>query len=136
MKEVFYNIKFAELWSYSADSQFEKKVNITDTCQKPVQDFGALSFASAWIFSFGLNVIGLFAFQLLSEEKGKRLISSLRRLGLFESAYWFSWFVTFQSIIIIGAILAVIFCRCVHSIAYPLDHAHQLWSAISHFLAR
>lgn len=124
---VAYDLDYGNMWSFNENSV---KINSTEyvfqnqsaTCSQPTRDFGDISTAAAWIFCFGLHFMGIIAFQILAEERGKGLISSLRRIGLYESAYWTSWFLSFQVLAIVGSALAVALAACIQSKAYPLQH--------------
>ena len=122
--QLTYNISYGEVWKYSpADTPWNTSIsnnNTSNTCPIPAHNFDNIGQGATWIFSFGLHFIGIFAFQFISEERRKGLLSSLRRIGLLESAHWASWFTTFQIILIIGSIIAIILSACIQSVVYPL----------------
>jgi ABC-type multidrug transport system ATPase subunit len=96
----------------TASASASASANMSDPsfykCSMEKNDFDHLVLAVSWTFSFGLLCIGVVAFQLVAEERTKGLFTSLRRLGLCDSAYWLSWLAAFEIIIFAGAILAVV----------------------------
>lgn len=62
-----------------------------------------------WIFIFAFLLIANIPFQMISEERHKKLFTTLRRLGLMDSAYWASWFVFFEILLLISCSISMIY---------------------------
>ena len=62
---------------------------------------------SIWVFLGCWLIQAVISFYSIVEERTKRLFGSLRRIGLMDSAYWMSWFVTYQVLTIIASLLAL-----------------------------
>jgi hypothetical protein len=62
-----------------------------------------------WIFIFAFLLIASIPFQMISEERHKKLFTTLRRLGLMDSAYWASWFVFFEILLLISCSISMIY---------------------------
>lgn len=120
-EEIIYDINYGELWSYSPSSGSNPYYNQTNSCPELSQNFQDLAQTSPWVLCVGLQILGVIAFQLVSEERNKGLVSSLRRLGLFESSLWGSWFVSFQIVLITGAALGVLVAVIVRPSSYVLQ---------------
>lgn len=60
-----------------------------------------------WVLVFAFLLAANVPFQMVAEERRKKLFSSLRRLGLADTAYWASWFVTFQLLLLAACALAI-----------------------------
>ena len=68
-----------------------------------------MGIAFPWIIVFIFLLMGSIPFQLVAEERRKKLFTSLRRIGLLDTAYWAAWFITFQVILISACLLALVF---------------------------
>ena len=121
--DVVYDADYGTLWSFQPDSDapLAGLLNSTD-CDLQQREFGDLATAATWVFPFMQAMIGVIAFQLVTEERSKHLFSMLRRLGLYDSVYWLSWSVSFLALNITGAVVAVILAAVVSSKAYALRH--------------
>ena len=79
-----------------------------------------LGTALPWVLVFAFLFLSNISFQVIADEKRKKLFVSLRRLGLVDSAYWISWFVTFQVLLIVGCSLSLIVAFGVRSVSPSL----------------
>ena len=61
-----------------------------------------------WVLVFSLMLMANVSFGLVAEERKKHLFTSLRRMGLIDSAYWAAWFVLFQLLLVAACSLSLI----------------------------
>lgn len=134
LDKITYNVDYGEIWSFQPGDTDQNVplppvdvplLNISGTsCPTPIRNFDELAQFAPWVFALGLQVMGVITFQMLVEERGKSLVTSLRRLGMLESAYWFSWFVATQIVLLLSLAVAVcttLYLRYQHSY-YILQH--------------
>ena len=76
-------------------------------CNNDGIDLGILGTVLPYVSSSIFLIMSFFSFSLVGEERYKHLFSYLRRLGLYDSAYWFSWLITFQVLIILSCVVAM-----------------------------
>lgn len=69
---------------------------------------GVLGVVMPWVLVFSFMLMANVSFGLVAEERKKHLFTSLRRMGLIDSAYWASWFVLFQILLVAACGLALI----------------------------
>jgi hypothetical protein len=120
---VVYEARYGTVWSFAPSDQVSAvgALNSTD-CDLDQRDFSDLATAASWVFPFAQTTIGIIAFQLVTEERSKQLFSMLRRLGLYDSVYWGSWFMSFLMLNIAGAAIAVFFAAVLRSEVYAFRH--------------
>ena len=86
---------------------FLLKEKETTYCDRPSIDLGVLGTVLPYVSISVFLLMSFFSFSLVGEERYKHLFSYLRRLGLYDSAYWVSWVVIFQALIIASCTLAM-----------------------------
>lgn len=94
-------------------------------CWKGYKNDSGDPFAATWVFSFGLSILGIMTFSLVTEERGRGLLGlfgSLRRIGLLDFAYWTSWLAAFQAIVLTGSALACIVAAGLGSVSVVLSN--------------
>ena len=118
---VEYTADFGISWSFNPSQLKSNPGGTNSTCGETTKDFGELSFAAPFVFSFGFQLVGVLVFQLLIEERHKGLVRSLRRLGLLDTAYWISWLTSTQVLLLSSSILALIVSAIMRSYVYVLQ---------------
>ena len=107
-----YELDFGVVWQVPFKSKTEIVVTNNDTtpCDWELRDntVQPLGFILPWVVTFVYLLLANISFQMIAEERRKKLYMSLRRLGLIDSAYWASWFVMFQVLLIFACIIALI----------------------------
>jgi hypothetical protein len=61
-----------------------------------------------WVIVFSFLFMATITFNLIADEKRNKLFGFLRRLGLMDSAYWLSWFLVFQVMLLVACAIAMI----------------------------
>jgi hypothetical protein len=61
-----------------------------------------------WVVVFSFMLMANVSFGLVAEERKKHLFTSLRRMGLIDSAYWAAWFVLFQLLLVLAVSLSLV----------------------------
>lgn len=107
---VSYDVNYGETWAVSKPSKQQRlQGNSSTPCdwqtRDKVDDLGNIM---PWVISFVFLLMSNISFQVVAEERRKHLFNSLRRLGLLDSAYWASWFITFQIMLILGGCIALV----------------------------
>ena len=83
--------------------------NITTACDLPLRsNMSTLGALIPWVITFSFMLMANVSFGLIAEERKKRLFTSLRRMGLIDSAYWASWFVLFELVLIVACALSLV----------------------------
>jgi hypothetical protein len=83
--------------------------NITTLCDLPSRsNMSTLGVTMPWVLVFSFMLMANVSFGLVAEERKKHLFTSLRRMGLIDSAYWASWFVLFQLLLLAACSLSLI----------------------------
>ena len=77
-------------------------------CGEAGVDLGTLGTVLPYVSTSVFLLMSFFSFSLVAEERYKHLFSYLRRLGLYDSAYWCSWLIIFQILIIASFTLAML----------------------------
>lgn len=81
--------------------------NDTEYCGQPGVDIGVLGTVLPYVSTSVFLIMSFFSFSIVGEERYKHLFSYLRRLGLYDSAYWCSWLIVFQILIIVACAVAM-----------------------------
>eukprot|EP01037_Dinobryon_pediforme_P018669 gene18669-18968_t len=118
---VEYNAEFGLSWSFRPKEPTSHSANTNSSCGATTKDFTNLSAASPFVFCFGFQIVGVFVFQLLIEERHKGLVSSLRKLGLLDSAYWIAWMGSVQLLLLAASVLALIVAGIMEEFTYVLQ---------------
>ena len=119
--DVEYTADFGISWSFNPNQPNSNSGNTNSTCGEVTKDFGDLSFAAPFVFSFGFQLVGVLVFQLLIEERHKGLVRSLRKLGLLDTAYWISWVTSTQVLLVSSSVLALVVSAIMQSYVYVLQ---------------
>jgi hypothetical protein len=123
-----YSVEYGEVWrlqyeSLMADDDLLSSNSTNSTgcceCDKRVKA-EQLGIAIPWVLVFSFLFMSNISFQVIADEKRKKLFQSLRRLGLLDSAYWMSWFVTFQLLLIAACSLSLIVAAGVREVSPSL----------------
>ena len=106
-----YDVDYGQLWAASETfvSLTDDAANVNATaCDMSLRNnqVQTLSSLLPWVLTFAFLLMSNISFQLIAEERRKKLFQNLRRLGLLDTAYWASWFVTFQILLVMGCALA------------------------------
>ena len=106
-----YSTDYGQIWPLAnedATSPTDDLVNATSPCDYSQRDNTVASIAQVlpWIITFAFLLASNIPFQMVAEERRKKLFMSLRRLGLLDSAYWASWFFSFQLLLILSCCMA------------------------------
>lgn len=139
---VTYDASYAQTWSYNPGTTFNiasptTTASLNSTCGEVQKDMFNVNLASPLVFTYVFQFIGILAFQVITEERHKGLLKSLRTLGLNHSAYWLTWFLFFQILAILASVLALILAAIIRSQVYILQHLDFgvlflfLWMSIS-----
>jgi hypothetical protein len=105
---ITYDVKYGQFWQ-QANTDNITASNTTSFCDLSQRsNMAAMQTAMPWVVTFCFLFMATISFQLIAEERRQKLFGFLRRLGLMDSAYWASWFVTFQVLLIIACIIAII----------------------------
>jgi hypothetical protein len=145
---VGYEVSYSTFWALPFKSNFEnvEPVEVSNATSTSPCDWSTrrnsadIGFILPFTTVFAFLLFGAVPFQLLAEEKRKKLFSSLRRLGLLDSAYWASWFLIFQIVLCISvgiALLVYLRLRLDSSALKSIDMeviALLLWSCGTGFL--
>jgi uncharacterized membrane protein YbaN (DUF454 family) len=86
---------------------FLLKENDIDYCGEPGLNLGTLGTVLPYVSTSVFLIMSFFSFSIVGEERYKHLFSYLRRLGLYDSAYWCSWFLVFQVLIIASCVVSL-----------------------------
>lgn len=115
-----YDVNYGEIWDYPYTAREETYVidNTTNynmtKCDLPERKRSlGVGLALPWVLVFVMLCMSSITFQIIAEERRKQLFTFLRRLGLFDTAYWLSWFITFQILLIIACCISLIAAACV-----------------------
>ena len=83
--------------------------NATTACDLPSRsNMTTLGITLPWVLVFSFMLMANVSFGLVAEERKKHLFTSLRRMGLIDSAYWASWFVLFQLLLLTACSLSLV----------------------------
>jgi ABC-type multidrug transport system ATPase subunit len=83
----------------------ETNKHCMDTTYRNIETVG---FLLPYVGTFSMILMSVIAYRLLGEERQKNLFGFLRRLGLMDSAYWASWFVSFQVLQLTACSIAMV----------------------------
>lgn len=113
-----YEVSFGNIWAVSNDNDsFELNTTIATNSTGCDYDLrpGAADIGSLlpWVLTFCFLLLSNISFQMVAEERRKKLFQLLRRLGLLDSAYWCSWLFTFEVLLVIGCCVALFVCSLV-----------------------
>lgn len=124
-----YSVDYGTVWrlEYEDIVNDDELVNVNNTnsttgccdCDKRVKT-QQLGLAIPWVLVFSFLFMSNISFQVIADEKRKKLFQSLRRLGLLDSAYWMSWFVTFQILLLLACSLSLIVAAGVREVSSSL----------------
>ncbi len=136
---VTYDASYAQTWSYNPGTSFHTgtTTSTNSTCGDVSKDMFNVNLASPLVFTYVFQLMGILCFQVITEERHKGLLRSLRTLGLNHSAYWITWFLLFQALAILASIFALILAAIIRPSVYVLQHLDFgvlflfLWMAIS-----
>lgn len=98
---VLWRVPFAAVGNETADAMVD-----TPCDWETRHEMETISSALPWVLVFSFLLMSNIPFQMIAEEKRKKLFSSMRRLGLMDTAYWTSWFITFQILLVSGCCFA------------------------------
>lgn len=105
-----YTVNYGDFWSVPYDNTSNETstgANSTKCDWDTRYELTTVGTTAPWVIVFQFLLLSNLFFQLVAEERRKRLFASLRRLGLMDSAYWISWVLVFQVVIMLGAAVAV-----------------------------
>ena len=99
-----YDVNYGQFWSYGEAVSANSSINYntsSSTLDSPCfQEYRPsaqiVGMLLPMVAAFGLLCMSVVSFQLVAEERQRKLFDYLRRLGLMDSAYWASWFITLQ----------------------------------------
>jgi ABC-type multidrug transport system fused ATPase/permease subunit len=86
---------------------FLLKEKDTEYCGEPGLNLDILGTVLPYVSTSVFLIMSFFSFSFVGEERYKHLFTYLRRLGLYDSAYWCSWLIVFQVLIIASCIVAM-----------------------------
>ena len=86
---------------------FLLKEKDTEYCGEAGLDLDVLGTVLPYISTSVFLIMSFFSFSFVGEERHKHLFSYLRRLGLYDCAYWISCLIVFQVLILISCMLAM-----------------------------
>jgi hypothetical protein len=113
-KYTSYSVEYGQIWALPAPSTPEQYAENTTTATTSACDLDVrthmdtLGSIAPWVISFAFLLLGNVAFQVVAEERRKNLFNYLRRVGLFDSAYWASWFFVFQVFLVISCTISMV----------------------------
>jgi hypothetical protein len=104
-----YDAKYGQFWQQEAAFLNGTAGNSTTPCdwsRRP--DLANLGTVMPWVIVFSFLFMATITFNLIADEKRNKLFGFLRRLGLMDSAYWLSWFLVFQVMLLVACAIAMI----------------------------
>mmetsp|Transcript_32 Transcript_32/g.58 ORF Transcript_32/g.58 Transcript_32/m.58 type:complete len:1981 (-) Transcript_32:168-6110(-) len=110
-----YDVNYGQLWAVPSglDDTNQTLINSTKCDLETRPHAIALGTTLPWVLVFAVLFLSNVCFQVVAEERRKKLFTSLRRLGLLDTAYWASWFVALQIVILTGASLSLVVAAAV-----------------------
>ncbi len=117
-----YDVNFAQTWTVGGGYSPVANTNGNSTCGDIEYDLYGVNFGGSLIFTFGFQIIGLMLFQIISKERQKGLLHSLRSLGLYFSSYWLSYMAIFQIIVFAASLLTLIVAAIIRPYVYMLQN--------------
>ena len=105
--EIRYNVKYGQLWAVPSSLEAVQS-NTTTMCDRHARNLQTVSSLLPYLLTFCFMLMANISFQLIVDERGKQLFAYLRRLGLMDSAYWLSWAIVFQAMLLLACAIALI----------------------------
>lgn len=106
-----YDASYGVLWKVPLEEDAESPPADEETtpCDWDQRhEMETIGFALPWVLVFSFLLMSNIPFQMVAEERRKKLFSMMRRLGLMDTAYWASWFVTFQILLLLACSIALL----------------------------
>ena len=104
-----YEVNYGQFWQQQAIYINGTSNNNTTPCDwKQRPDLTSIGTIIPWVIVFSFLFMATISFYLIADERRNKLFGFLRRLGLMDSAYWLSWFLTFQILLLIACGISMI----------------------------
>lgn len=119
-----YDVKYGQFWQQQSQLLQNTTANSTSPCdwaQRP--DMDSLGSVMPWVVVFSFLFMATISFYLIADERRNKLFGFLRRLGLMDSAYWLSWFLVFQLMLLVACAIAMIgtlYCYAAQGVSLTL----------------
>lgn len=114
-----YILSYGQFWNSSMPLSTAKSTNYTAVQQATIdtnefclmgtiKNMSTVGYLLPWVASFSMIFMSVIAYRMLAEERHKDLFGFLRRIGLMDTAYHASWFMTFQVLQLMACGLAMV----------------------------
>ena len=117
-----YNVAYNEFWQVKPNEALIVNASLANCNLQTYDRKNNIIDVIVWVMFLCFLLQSSISFALISEERVKNLFGSLRRLGLLDTAYWTSWFVTCQILLLISACIALIVSRILSTTSSMLQN--------------